>query len=98
MTKFFSHVVRGKRRGAGILISAKVQAQQKQKVRHSSEQVCYEQRDSLKEKNNSAHQHLLFLLSFLPLGFWLCWAFWLFSSVLRTADSNRSFIQVVKMI
>lgn len=26
---------------------------------------------------------------------WFCWALWLFSTVLRTADSNRSLIQVV---
>lgn len=79
------------------MISAKVQAQRKQKIRHSSERVCYEPRESHKERNNSANQHLPFLVSGLPLVFWFCWALWLFSSVLRTADSNRSFIQVVQM-
>lgn len=45
-----------------------------------------------KERENRRHVHLYlpFLVSFLPLEFWFCWAFWLFSSVLRTADSYRS--------
>lgn len=53
------------------------------------------EKKSHKERNKGTNQHLLFLLSFLPLVFWFCWALWLFSCVFRTADSNRSLIQVV---
>lgn len=109
LTRFFSHGDSGKRRGATILISVKFSVQQKQKLRHAKNRCvkiqyrccgiwCYELRKIMlkaAEKRKHIHACLLFLVVFLPLVFWLrlCVAFWLFSMVLRTADSYRSFIQ-----
>lgn len=50
-----------------------------------------------RKKREHIHLYLLLLVGFLPLVFWFCWVFWLFSNFLRTADSYRSLNQENKL-